>query len=51
VVLDHLGDAYLKVNAAEKAKDAWRRAVEAFQKEKEPEKAKHVEKKMKSLLN
>jgi len=47
VILDHLGDAYLKVKQIDKAKDAWRRAVEAFKKQEEPDKAKAVEEKMK----
>ena len=47
VILDHLGDVYLKVNQPAKAKDAWRRAVEGFRKDKEPEKARKTEEKMK----
>ena len=46
VVLDHLGDAYQKTGQHDKALDAWRRAAEAFRQEKEPEKAKGVEKKI-----
>ena len=48
VILDHLGDAHLKANQPKKAKDAWGRAVKAFQKEEEPEKAKAVEDKIKA---
>jgi tetratricopeptide (TPR) repeat protein len=47
LILDHLGDAYLKVDQPQKAKAAWRRAVEAFQKESEADKAKQVKKKIK----
>ncbi len=50
VILDHLGDACLKAGQPEKAKDTWRRAVKAFQKEEEPEKAKAVEKKIKDQI-
>ena len=46
VIFDHLGDAYLEANQPEKAKDAWRRAIELFNEEKEPEKAKKVRGKM-----
>jgi len=45
VILDHLGDAYLAAGQAEKARQAWRRAVEAFRKNDAVEKAKAVEKK------
>jgi len=48
VVLEHLGDAYHKLNRPDKAKDAWRRAVEAFRKDREPDKAKRVEAKLNS---
>jgi len=46
VILDHLGDAYLKVGKPEKAKDAWRRAAAAFQKQEQPDKAKTVREKL-----
>ncbi|MBN2474376.1 MAG: tetratricopeptide repeat protein [Pirellulales bacterium] len=46
LILDHLGDAYLKAGQGEQAEQAWRRAVEAFRKQDEPEKAKQVEEKM-----
>ena len=46
VILDHLGDAYQNTDEPEKARDAWRRAVEAFQKAEEPEKAKNVQQKI-----
>jgi len=46
VILDHLGDAYLAAGQAEKAREAWRRAVEAFNKQKEDAKAQAVEKKI-----
>ena len=35
VILDHLGDAYLKTGDQAKALAAWQRAVEAFEREKE----------------
>jgi tetratricopeptide (TPR) repeat protein len=47
-VLDHLGDAYAKFGKSEKAQAAWRRAKEAFEKDKEPEKAKQVAQKTKA---
>ena len=45
-VLEHLGDAYAKLNQRDKAVEAWRKAAAAFRQEKEMEKAKAVEKKM-----
>ena len=47
VVLDHLGDAYLKVGQPEKAKDAWRKAVKLLRRENDEKKALVVEKKLK----
>jgi tetratricopeptide (TPR) repeat protein len=47
VIFDHLGDTYLKVGKPDKAKDAWRRAVEVYRKEKEAAKAEAVERKLK----
>jgi predicted negative regulator of RcsB-dependent stress response len=47
VVLDHLGDACAKAGQLGKAKDAWRRAVEALEKEKDSEKANQVKQKLK----
>jgi len=44
-ILDHLGDAYQKLGNVEKASAAWRRAKEAYEKDKEPEKAKKVSEK------
>lgn len=46
VIFDHLGDAYRKVKQPEKARKAWRQAVEGFQKAKESDKAKAVETKI-----
>ncbi len=46
-VLDHLGDACQKLGKAEDARNAWRRAVESFRKQKEEEKAAAVETKLK----
>jgi len=48
VILDHLGDAQLKANQPQEAKQNWRRAVEAFNKREEPQKAKEVEEKTKA---
>lgn len=45
-VLDHLGDVYSKLNQRDKALAAWRKAVEAFRREKETEKAAAVERKL-----
>jgi len=49
VILDHLGDAYLKVGDRHRAKEAFGRAVEAFRKQHEEEKARLVEDKLKLL--
>jgi len=46
VVLDHLGDAYLKTGKHEKALAAWRKAAEHFRRDNEREKAEIVEKKL-----
>jgi tetratricopeptide (TPR) repeat protein len=48
LILDHLGDAHLKANQPAKAKRAWRAAIEAFKKQKEPQKAQEVERKLKA---
>ena len=48
-ILDHLGDAYEKANQPEKARDAWQKAVELFRKEKDEEKAKNVEAKIRNI--
>jgi Flp pilus assembly protein TadD len=45
-VLDHLGDAYQKLNQRDKAVASWRKAAEAFRRDKEPKKAETVEQKM-----
>ena len=45
-VLDHLGDAYSKLDRRDKAVAAWRKAAEVFRQEKETDKAKAVEKKI-----
>jgi tetratricopeptide (TPR) repeat protein len=46
VIFDHLGDACLRAGQPERAHDAWRRAAEAFRREKEPEKARQTERKI-----
>jgi tetratricopeptide (TPR) repeat protein len=46
VILDHLGDVYLKANRRDKAAEAWRKAAEVFRGEKDVEKAEAVEKKI-----
>ena len=48
VILDHLGDTYHQLDQPQKARDAWQRAVKAFHKEGENEKAAKVEKKITS---
>jgi tetratricopeptide (TPR) repeat protein len=48
-VLDHLGDAYRAVGRPQEAKQAWRRAVQAFQKDPDPEKMKRIEDKIKAV--
>ncbi len=45
-VLDHLGDAYAKLNRRDKAVAAWRKSAEVYRQEKELDKAKAVEKKI-----
>jgi tetratricopeptide (TPR) repeat protein len=45
-VLDHLGDAYARLNRRDKALEAWRKAADAFRREKDTEKLKTVEKKL-----
>jgi tetratricopeptide (TPR) repeat protein len=44
-LLDHLGEAHWKAAQADKARAAWRRAAEAFRKEKDEPKAKEMEQK------
>ncbi len=46
VIFDHLGDVYQKLQQPDKAREAWRRALEGFQKAKEPDKAKAIETKI-----
>jgi tetratricopeptide (TPR) repeat protein len=46
LILDHLGDVYAKVGEPQQAADAWLRAFAGFQKDKEEQKAKLVEKKL-----
>ena len=45
-VLDHLGDAYVRMNRRDKALEAWRKAVDAFRRDKAADKIQAVEKKM-----
>ncbi len=49
LILDHLGDAYQKFHQPEKARDAWRRAAELLRREKDEEKAKESEEKMRKI--
>jgi tetratricopeptide (TPR) repeat protein len=49
IILDHLGDAYHAANQPDKAKDAWRKAVEAFEKRDENQDAKKVQAKIANL--
>jgi len=46
VILDHLGDALLKAGRPDEAKDAWRRAAQAFRRQGKPEKAAQTEAKI-----
>lgn len=41
VILDHLGDAYLKLDDLDRARETWQRALEAFE---EQEDAEHIDK-------
>lgn len=45
-VLDHLGDAYLKVDQKQKAIDAWKRAASAFHAERETTSREKIEQKI-----
>ncbi|HEX5033263.1 MAG TPA: tetratricopeptide repeat protein, partial [bacterium] len=47
VILDHLGDAHLKAGDSAKAREAWRRAAEAFEKDGDKEKLEAVRGKLK----
>lgn len=51
VVLDHLGDSYLKTGQRDKAVAAWRKAAEEFRKEKNTEQAETVEQKLLTIEN
>ena len=46
VILDHLGDAQLKTGDGAKAREAWRKAAAAFEKNEEREKLEAVRKKL-----
>lgn len=46
VILDHLGDAYLAAHRTSDARAAWKKAVAAFQRDEEPEKAAEVRRKL-----
>jgi tetratricopeptide (TPR) repeat protein len=46
VVLDHLGDVYLRLSQRDKALASWRKAAEVLKKDKEADKAAAVEKKI-----
>ena len=46
VILDHLGDAYLKAGDGAKAREAWRKAAAAFEKDGDLEKLDVVRKKL-----
>ncbi len=46
IILDHLGDAYAATDQMENARNAWRRAAEAFRKTDRLEKARVVEEKI-----
>jgi tetratricopeptide (TPR) repeat protein len=46
VLLDHLGDIYAKLDQKDKAQDAWRRAVAAFEKAEESDEAEKTKRKI-----
>jgi len=48
-ILDHLGEVYLKSGKKTQAADAWRRAVEAYRKADEPDKARNAENRLKNV--
>jgi len=49
VIFDHLGDAYQKFAQPEKARAAWRRAADLLRQEKDEEKTKEVEEKIRNI--
>jgi tetratricopeptide (TPR) repeat protein len=49
VIFDHLGDALNKSGETPAAIDSWKRAIEAFDKNSEPDKAKQVREKVKQV--
>jgi tetratricopeptide (TPR) repeat protein len=49
VILDHLGDAYQAANQPQKAKDAWTRALAAFQKGENAKMAEAVQQKLSKI--
>jgi tetratricopeptide (TPR) repeat protein len=49
VIFDHLGDAYRKFHQAEKARDAWLKAAELLRQDKDQEKAKESEEKIREI--
>jgi tetratricopeptide (TPR) repeat protein len=49
VIFEHLGDACRKARQNDRAREAWRRAIELYRKDKEDAKAKEVEAKLKQL--
>jgi tetratricopeptide (TPR) repeat protein len=51
VILDHLADAYAGAGQIEKAQATWKRAVAAFEKEEDQEKAKAVREKLEKEAN
>lgn len=46
VILDHLGDGYEKIDQGDKARDAWRRSIEAFEEHDQPDEAAAVREKI-----
>lgn len=49
VILDHLGDVYLKLNEHEKARDAWTRAIERFKQDADADKERATREKLDRL--
>jgi tetratricopeptide (TPR) repeat protein len=47
-VLDHLGDVYQKLGRTGDAQAAWKQSIEAYQRDKEADKIKAVEQKLKA---
>jgi tetratricopeptide (TPR) repeat protein len=48
-ILDHLADAYVKINQIDKAREAWQRALKNFDKDRDADKIKATQEKLEKL--